>query len=153
MLSGIVRNLLFAAKGAVPPVDYFDWVSETHNVSAKKVFENLRQEISRDLHRIQEIAGAARSGDLYELLGNDPSMFNVYVKKRLAEHSRVFRLVPKDNSIVVTDEKERTVLEAKPFLSEKGKQVVKIGEQVYPLWFLRKLALEDLFFDSKLWET
>jgi hypothetical protein len=128
----------------------FKWVQERSECSLFTVFQLLRQQVTQDVTARQEMCKPiadregrpvyAHSFDINEA-GN--SFTVTLVGHQLNE--RICFLLESD-SIKVTNTEGTVILEATPSLNVEGKCIAKIGKLEYPLWYVRMMALERLFF-------
>jgi hypothetical protein len=122
-------------------MDDFDWVTELSRCSPVVVFEKLKLQIREDVK--------IRNSQLPK--AHDPF--------RIEEHGSSFAvLLPSphqavtfsvtDKKISVKDWKGKLICEATLTLNDEGECKVKIKGKERELWQMRKMALEELFFEG-----
>lgn len=134
------------------PIDDFPWIKERSECSLSKIFAMLRQQVSRDITIRESMRqplfpeeANSRFSHTFTMT-EDSDSFTVLLDGTDRLHERVV-FVRGERSIKVMDTNGTTMFEATPSLNIEGKCVVKVKDKEYPLWYVRKMALEHLFFD------
>jgi hypothetical protein len=120
----------------------FDWVTARSNCSLVVVFEKLKHQIGVDV----QTRNALRPVGLhyaFRLVDNGSNTFAVLVESNFANPAVRFTLDADKISIAASDGPK---CEASVTLCDDGECRLKIANQTYDLWQVRKMALEELFF-------
>jgi hypothetical protein len=129
----------------------FPWIKERAACSAAKLFELLRQQVRQDAEIRQAMSppmspGNPESGYSHGFdFTQTGESFTVALNSFQTKERVTFLL--RDNVIEVEDSNGMAFLAAVPSLNVQGNCIVLIDKQEYPLWYLRKMALEHLFFE------
>ncbi len=130
--------------------DDFPWVQKRSECSLGKVFELLRQQVAQDVQvrqnvrqSVSDIGGRPNYNHSFTITEARDSFTVMLEGNQL--HERVsFLLEP--HSIKVSGTNGELMFEAYPSLNADGQCIVKVDRREYPLWYMRMLALEKLFF-------
>ena len=129
------------------PDDNFKWVKERFRCSLGEVFEALKTEVDQDVKEREEVLQPPdRQYCVFRFRTSDRS-FTAWIEGPNIHKSVDFKL--EDGYISVRKNGEDKIIRATTTLSDEGRCVLKIDnkEREYERWQLRKLALEDLFFN------
>jgi hypothetical protein len=121
-----------------------DWVAALSACSVGAVFEELKQQVRRDV----ESRNKLRSEYAHYVFRFIPEGDTFVV---LIEGMKIHRTVTffcRENAIIVQRSKGTPEIEATLTLNDEGECRVKIDGQERELWQMRKMALEELFFHS-----
>lgn len=120
----------------------FDWVKELSSCSLPAVFERLKLEVETDMNARMALR---REGDAYGFeMSRTADAFTVFLNSNQRREAVKFTL--KAKSIVVSDSSGDEMFEATLTLNDEGECRVKINGQERELWYMRRMALENLFF-------
>jgi|SRR5208337_2414031 len=126
----------------------FDWVKARSECSIGAIFEQLKQDLQSDVDKNQILR--PQPGGLPCFYGFKLAIANtgraaaVIVQGHDVYDSVTFRLTDAAIEVVGNDGKVR--FQATPTLNSKGECRLKINGEEYEAWYLRKMALEDIFF-------
>jgi hypothetical protein len=126
--------------------DDFDWVSARANCSAAVIFEKLKKLAIKDIQTMNSLR--ARDSLLFRLedVDGDSSMvigFNQLNRKRQTVTCALI-----DDGITIEGPTESRKIKATITFCNDGICRAKVADKELDLWQLRKLALEDLFFNQ-----
>lgn len=125
----------------------FDWVTARANCSLGLMFERLKGEIEEDVKKRQEIRPKTEFGNYYGFrVDMNQSRISVLLEGNgIQRQSIVFYL--KKDCIEIVDGSATSKFKATATLCDDGECRLKVNDQERELWQVRKLALEDLFFN------
>jgi len=133
------------------PIEDFMWVRERYECSLSKVFDILRKQVRDDVEARQKMVspedfrlGPGASHSFAFLDGGNN--FTVKLKGHTVSERVSFLREP--HTIKATNTNGELIIEGSPTLNPAGQCVLKIGSKEFPIWYFRKLALEELFFES-----
>lgn len=127
------------------------WVHQRHECSLGKVFELLRTQVRDDVAARQKMVapedfrigpGASHSFTFVD----GANSFTVKLEGRGLDERVSFLREPL--SIKATNTNGEIIIEGSPTLNPERECVLKIASKEFPIWYFRKLALEELFFES-----
>jgi hypothetical protein len=121
----------------------FDWVTPCTQCQLQNAFEQLKADVAEDVERAKSLPTSI--GHTFQLKLDD-NYFSVLREKNLQRRIRFFVLRQERGTIDVLDDKEQVLYSARPVLSEKGECCFEIAGIQRPTWYVRKLALEPIFF-------
>jgi len=121
----------------------FDWVKARSECSLSGIFEKLRMQVKEDID-IRNSQLPALNHYSFRLISQG-TMFAAIVEGNNI-HGAVRFTYNVSRLIFVHDDKERELMRAFVTLNNDGKCMVRINEQEYELWQMRKMALERLLF-------
>jgi len=133
------------------PLDNFNWIQERVKCSASKLFELLRQQVSQDVKCRNKLIPPLFEGEQPPRHTHGFSMtetgdsFTVSLDSNQVHKKVTF--VRGDRTIEIKGTDGTGMFQAVPSLNAIGECVMVINKQEYPIWYLRKMALESLFFD------
>jgi hypothetical protein len=122
--------------------DDFNWVKARAECSLVVIFEKLKLGLRADVEKRQALLGPDSPYKFNLVI--DSTNATVLIEGRGEQGSVSFRL--KKVSIQVFNSNEQEILTAFPTLNDKGECRLKINNQERELWYLRKMALEEIFF-------
>jgi hypothetical protein len=126
----------------------FDWVKARSECSIGVIFEQLKRDLQSDVDKNQalrpEPAGLPCFYGFRLAIANTGRAAAVIVEGTGIHDSVTFRLTDTAIEVVGNDGKLR--FQATPTLNSKGECRLKINGEEYEAWYLRKMALEDIFF-------
>jgi hypothetical protein len=128
----------------------FDWVKARAECSSAAIFAKLRMSIEADV----EIRNALRQRDeiFFRFVASSNSRFAVASEEpitRMSGGTIVFTVA--SGAIMATDGTGKDLFVSRPTLGDDGECRLKIGDKTFDLWQIRKMALEDLFFNKAIW--
>jgi len=128
----------------------FDWVSARGRCSLGEIFEKLKLDVASDVEQAQA-RRPVRDGMLAHygfkcVVSDSGDKITVFVNGNNIRRSSSFHLT--EDSIEVLDQSGHVKFSAMPTLNNKGECRLRINEEEQELWYIRKLALEDLFFTT-----
>ncbi len=126
----------------------FDWFNARATCSVDVIFEKLKLDLSSDVDKAQAKRpvhnGVLAHYGFQFIVSDDGNKLKVVVHGHNVRDSVSFRLTK--DSIEILDHSGAVKFSAEPTLNNKGECRLKINGEEQELWYLRKLALEDLFF-------
>ncbi|MGA7695010.1 MAG: hypothetical protein WCA76_08260 [Candidatus Sulfotelmatobacter sp.] len=131
----------------------FDWMEARAQCSLSVIFEQLKGDVRNDVEKAQATRKTYGEGlpahyGFRLVFTDNGRAIKVLVNGQTASgtiHDSVsFHLTEK--AIEVRDVSEAVKFEATLTLNGKGECRLRINDEEQELWYLRKLALEDLFF-------
>ena len=127
-----------------------DWVKALGACSSAQVFEQLRQQVSKDVD-IRQSYCSPNSEHRFVFVSRTVGWFSALVETSFFGANNAVAAVHfklKNTSIQVdgTDFNQAPNFEATLTLNDEGECRAKINGQERTLWQLRKMALETLFF-------
>jgi hypothetical protein len=128
-------------------VDDFDWVGAQAKCSAALMFERLRTRVEEDVRRRNSLLDRA-DGWKFEFYAEDDGTFEV---TRLVAREKVGAAVQFERTgrrIHITGEDIDVDFSAIVTLDTTGSCRFVVGEAMYSDWELRRMALEQLFFEE-----
>lgn len=126
----------------------FEWITARAQCSAHEIFEKLRIQVKADVDKAHEDLRPKDKahGSYYGFrFVSENKKFSALVEGNNIHHSVIFSLDGDDTINVYTDD-DTSILKAEITLNKEGKCVAVINDEECELWYLRKLALEKLFF-------
>jgi hypothetical protein len=124
-------------------MESFDWVTARSECTLVGVFEKLRMQVNQDVDiRNAQLPAQHHYSFRFDSHG---TMFTVSVEGNKINGSVRFSYNI-SRLIFVHDDKDRELIRAFVTLNNEGRCVVRIAEQDYELWQMRKMALEKLLF-------
>jgi len=133
------------------PSDDFEWVHERYECSLNKVFNLLRKQVRDDVEARQKMVPqedfrlGPGASHVFAFVDGGNS-FTVTLEGRGLNERVSFLREP--HTIKATNTNGELIIEGSPTLNPEGACVLKIGSKEHPIWYFRKLALEELFFES-----
>jgi hypothetical protein len=133
------------------PTEDFTWVHERYECSLSKVFNLLRKQVRGDVEAREKMVpredfrlgpGASHHFAFVDGATN----FEVTLEGRGLSERVSFLREPR--TIKATNTNGELIIEGSPTLNPEGICVLKIASKEFPVWYFRKLALEELFFES-----
>jgi hypothetical protein len=125
----------------------FDWVEKRFHCSLGEVFENLRAEVDGDVRKRQELLDPSeRSFWTFNFRSSDRS-FTAWVRSRDTDVHKTVEFRLEATHISIRRPEPAKIILASVTLNNEGRCILKIVDEEYERWQLRKLALEDLFFN------
>ena len=124
-----------------------DWVKAYAGCLISKAFERLKTEIERDVKARNDQRGSAPYY-VFSLVIGEQGSFMVTLSGNAIQQTVTFR--QSENFIAAEDSDGRLICKAAPTLSEDGQCRLTIEGKEREFWQFRRLALENLFFDSGL---
>jgi hypothetical protein len=121
----------------------FSWVIARSKCSARDVFEKLRTQVEKDIDIRHDLKPQGQPYS-FRFVSGGSDKFTASVDGNKLHHSVIFTL--KDDAINVFDEDDHLLFRAEVTLNHEGNCVVRINDQECELWYMRKMALEKLFF-------
>ena len=125
----------------------FDWVKARSDCSLGTIFELLKMKLQEDVDKRQGLRRGPPFDYGFKLVINDSKGVSV-VKEGVGDFhgSVLFRLT--DSAIEVVDENGMVRFTATPAIDDEGQCRLTIGGKQRELWHLRKMALEEIFFQA-----
>ena len=126
----------------------FDWVTARADCSAHEIFERLKMQVRQDVSKREEIAKknpGIQSYFGFRFAEEGPSFVVIMEGQKIRNSVRFEQTA---DSILAWSEDRKLRLEANLTLSHDGQCRVLVAGEEYDLWQFRKMALEDLFFNS-----
>ena len=123
--------------------DDFDWVNARRNCSLAEVFETVKAQVGRDVE--------TRNSDLlgkhfkFSLVDNGTS-FSVVTRSDHPHAGKTVTFERENTNLVVRGSDGKVKFSATLTLSADRGCRFKIDDEEFDFWFIRKMALEDLFF-------
>lgn len=122
----------------------FDWVSARERCSMTKAFVTLKAEVKRDVDARNK-ALADRYPFRFDLTDNGDS-FTVHTASEQQIDIKTVTFEREKNSLNVRGTDGKAKLAATLTINSSGECRFKVNGEECDAWYVRKLALEDLFF-------
>jgi hypothetical protein len=122
-------------------LEQFDWVAARAKCSIGVVFERLREQVRTDVEARKRQTETDRHYAMSFV--SEGRMFAALVESHQIHD--VISFVLEDDAIEVRD-KEKALFVSTVGLNNEGRCIMKIDNQEYELWQVRRLALEKLLF-------
>jgi hypothetical protein len=122
----------------------FDWVSARERCSMTTAFVTLKTQVKRDVN-----ARNKNLGDRYEFrfdLTDNGDSFTVHTASERQIDTKTVTFERTGNTLNVRGTDGKTKFMAALTINSKGECRFKIDGEECDSWYVRKLALEDLFF-------
>ena len=129
--------------------DNFDWVKARADCSSAEIFTRLRMAITDDVEK--RIALRKQSGTWFKFVASSDTRFAVVAEEPIIRTSKTVMFTVANGQIKATDGEGKDIFVGRPTLGDDGECRLKIGEASFDLWQIRKMALEDLFFNEAIW--
>ena len=124
--------------------DNFDWVAAREECSLNKVFATLKAQIQQDVE--------SRNKSLYGNhefkfdLSDNGNSFAVHITSDRPTSGKAVTFKLTDKAIQVIDTDGKIKFETTLTINVDRECRLKVGNEEHESWYVRKLALEDLFF-------
>jgi len=122
----------------------FDWVTARANCSLTKAFASLKAEIRRDIDVRNELLEKHR--DFKFDLTDNKNSFTVHTLSDRPTSDKGVTIELTDGALLVKDDKGDGLFGATLTLNSSGECRFVVNSQECESWYVRKLALEKLFF-------
>lgn len=122
----------------------FNWVTERSSCSLPKVFQTLRLQIEEDV-KTRDAQRPKNSPYEFSVVETGAD-FAVLFKTKDAQRSVTFSL--SEHAIVIRDDKGVQMFEVTLTFTDDGKCRLHVNEKERDSWQVRRMALEDLFFQG-----
>jgi hypothetical protein len=122
----------------------FDWVTERSSCSLQKVFKELRLQVEEDV-KTRNALRPSNSPYEFSVAGNGGD-FTVLLKAKDARRSVVFSLA--EHAILVRDDTRGEMFKVTLTFNAEGDCRLHVNDEERDLWQVRRMALEDLLFQS-----
>jgi hypothetical protein len=121
-----------------------NWVTERSSCSLPKVFKDLKLQVEADVKARNDLRPA---NSPYEFSVKDNGDdFSVLLKTADAHKSVALKL--SEHAILVRDDKGDEMFEVSLTFNDQGKCRLHVNKEERELWQVRRMALEDLFFQG-----
>ena len=121
----------------------FDWVTATCQCSTANIFETLKAQVKSDVEKRKSSAPEAQARGSFSVVTNGGSFAVTVQDFRTPHRAVVFELVAE--GIRVHDDQKLSFI-ATATISNERICKLKVDDQEYEFWQVRKMALENLFF-------
>ncbi len=122
----------------------FDWVKVRSECTPAKVFQRLKLEVKADV----DSRNATRPLGVMWAFNTTPAedSITVFLSGARSPGSVIFEQT--ELGISVRDGSDKIIFEATLTLNNYGECRLRINDGEYEMWQVRKMALEDLFFNT-----
>src|SRR5215510_6487756 len=122
----------------------FNWINARSECSLAKVFELLKAEVGEDVNSRNALLPEGTANKFSTVtVGNVLTVMLV----GLGAQPLSVKFTKRDHSIECRDADDKLIFDATPGLDHNGNCMIRIGNSYYELWQVRRLALEQLFFE------
>jgi hypothetical protein len=133
-----------AGESAEKDKSKFDWVAGRSSCSLASIFKTLRLQVEAD---VKTRNGLRPQNSPYEFsVADNDAGFTVLLEAGTARRSVLFSLA--ERAILVRDDKGDPMFEVTLAFNDEGKCTLQVNHQDREYWQVRRMALEELLFQS-----
>jgi hypothetical protein len=138
--------------GAERKPETFDWVTARAKCSSVEIFAKLRMAAEQDVQR--RLALRKHDETWFRFVAGNELRFAVVAEEPITNISKTITFSMFDGQIKAADAEGKIIVTGRPTLGDDGECRVRIAaDKTVDLWQLRKMALEDLFFNDAIWNS